>query len=260
MKDMIDFQLGRIENINSNGHVDIYDFRTGGVNYTDVDIEHIPADQHQPVKGDHVLFFTLSNSGGAIQSSRYVKIVKFFANTADQTALVKTSPIDLDQGESRWVSQKGNTIYLGNGLIGLHSLGQDFLMSDSPNIVFLQGGQIQIVSSDGTLIQEKNGQLIIKKGALQSAGTYPEMDIPNPTVSLTLTNEALDITGNKLTVTVNCKEIKAGGAQLLALNQEMVDLHKFVTTHIHSTGVGPSAPPSPPLPLPPAGTKILKGA
>jgi hypothetical protein len=223
----IELQLGKVHSINPDGSINIKDFKTGGLIYTNIDIEHTAASQQQPVVGQHVLFMTVPSS---FASSRLAKIIRFYGSRDADTELVRASPVDLGQGELRLVSQKGNTIYVANGAIYLSGLGQNILMLDDPRITKINTGIFQLVTTDGTLIQEKDGILTISKGALGMSADGVTMEISDPQVSVTINKDDINVSGKSTTVTVDCKEIKLAGTIPVARKGDQIVIDGSTTS------------------------------
>jgi hypothetical protein len=237
--EQIELQLGSIHSINSDGTINIRDFRTGGLLYRNIDLEHSAVNVQQPVAGQHVLFMTVPSTFG---SSRIVKIIKFYGSQKADTDLVRASPVDMAQGEHKTISQNGNTVYVANGAIYLSGVGQEILLLDSPGLLKLGTTNFQLVVSDGTLIQEKDGKLTISKGELSISDNGAEAKIDKPNLSIVIDKDNVSLEGKTTTVNLNCKNVILGtGAQKALLGEMFKGLYNG---HTHPTGVGPSGPPA----------------
>jgi hypothetical protein len=239
----IELQLGSVHSINTDGTLNIRDFKTGGLLYRNVDIEHAASNVQQPVPGQHVLFMTVPSAAG---SSKIVKTIKFYGSKKADTDLVRSSPVDLAPGEHRVVSQNGNTVYVANGAIYLSGLGQSILLLDDPGILKLTTTNFQLVHRDGTLIQEKDGKLVISKGAISQATGGAESQIKNPDLSITIDKNNITISGTKTVVNVDCKEVNLGpsAANAVILGPVFKELYN---AHTHPSGVGPTGMPAIPM-------------
>lgn len=216
--DILDFQLGKVEKLNEDGTIDIRDFRTGGIVYRNVSIEHTAAAQQQPVVGQHVLFFTLSSP----VSSSIVKVVKFYGSKDADQQLVLSSPIDLGEGEYRIVSQKGDMVYVANGALYLAGCGQSIMILDEKQLTQILGDNIKIISRDGTLIEEKDGKLTLQKGTLRKKDiTY---EIQNPSVTITIEGKNVTISGKDVSVNINCKDAKICGDKPVAREGDEIEI------------------------------------
>ena len=233
MIDQLDFQLGKIIKVNSDSEaktVDIRDFRTGGTVYRGVSLEPPAGDQFLPVVGQHVLFFTFAPGYG-----QYIrKIVHIYGSNDADEDLVLSSPIALEPGERKFVSQSGAMVYVGNGGNLISSGGQNIGQYDDEQLTQIIANKLQIVTKGGFLIQEKEGTLTISKGDLERTTT--EYEVQKPKITITITGDKLEISGEDTTVDVNCKQVNLNGdSEPLVRGNRMIE--RF-NNHVHIGNMG----------------------
>jgi len=241
---ILDFQLGRVDKINSDGTMNIRDFRSGGQLYTDVPIEHNAIRQEQPVEGQHVLFFTIGHG-----AQHLIKVVRLYGSIDADQPLVLSSPIDLDQGEGCMVSQTGATVYVANGALYFGSCGQSIMLLDEKQLMEILCCNLDIITTDGFEIKKgEDNKLVIQKGTVSYDGA--EQTISDPTVVITIQDGYVSIVGKAASllmdldggnVTIEAVKIKAGASaqEPMVLGNK---LKTWLLAHTHTTGVGPSGP------------------
>ena len=189
MVDQLDFQIGKVIKVNTDRTIDIQDFRTGGVVYKGIDIEQPAGDQFQPVVGQHVLFFTVKG-----RPQFKPKVVRLYGSADADQDLVLSSPIDLDPGERKLVSQTGAVVYVANGGLHIASGGQSYTLLDAEQLTQIIASKLQLLTRGGFLINEEDGTLTIKKGTLRKTNTKYEAD--DPTITITLVDDQIKLNGD----------------------------------------------------------------
>jgi adhesin HecA-like repeat protein len=196
---MLDFQLGKVEKLNSDGTIHIRDFRTGGQVYQNVAIEHNAINQQQPVEGQHVLFFTTGQG-----SQHLVKVVRLYGSVDADQQLVLSSPIDLDQGEGCMISQTGATVYVANGGLYFGSCGQSITLLDEDQLMEVLCRNLNIVTNDGFSIKKDvDSKLVIQKGTASYDSSTDAQTVTDPTVVITIQDGRASIVGKMASVTLD---------------------------------------------------------
>jgi len=216
--DIIDFQLGKIAKVNADKTINIKDFRTGGEVYRDIALEPTAGDQQIPIEGQHILFCTVSTP----HAQHIVKAVQIYSSKDADQDLVLSSPIDLEPGEKKLVSQTGSTVYVGNGGLQLSSGGQSYTVIDEDQLTQVVANKLQIVTRGGFLINEEDGVLTITKGTVTKTNT--KYAVEEAQLTITTDGTSLDITGADTTVNVNCKEIKLNGDTPIARQDDAIEI------------------------------------
>ena len=232
----VDLHLGSVAAINPDATIDIFDYRTGTVMYKHVTVDHTAADIQQPIVGHDVLFFTVVIGAQEVQ----VKIVRFYGNKfADHDLVYPNGENDIDQGEHKIISNSGAMAYLANGSAYLGSLGQSVTFDDDSQTCTIKCQNLNVITFNGFTIQQTGDTLTIQKGVYDST----LMDVPFPTVTLTITDTEVTIDAPKVTVNNGTQPMIRGGA-----------LATWLTNHQHIGNLG--APTTPPI-VPPSTTSPI---
>jgi hypothetical protein len=242
---LLDFQLGKVEKINSDGTIHIRDFRTGGQVYQDVAIEHNAINQQQPVEGQHVLFFT---TGGG--SQHLIKVVRLYGSKDADQSLVLSSPIDLAPGEGCMTSQTGATVYVSNGALYFGSCGQSITLLDEDQLMEFICRNLDIITKDGFEIKKgTDKKLIIQKGTYSQQGDTQVIN--DPTVTITIQDNSVSIVGMAASatldlangkVTINSKTIELNGSTPVARKDDSVKVTLPAGTQLMTAIGSPGSP------------------
>jgi len=182
----VEFQIGNVHDVNTDGTIDIFDYRTGSILYKGVVVDMTAADMQLPIKGHDVLYFTVTI--GAMQKG--VKIVKFFESRAADSAKVRPSGVlDIQPGEKKMMSQGGSSVFLANRAAQFGSVSQSITFDEEKHLCELTTKDIKILTTNGYLITQTGTSLVIQRGIINPLdGT-----IPLPTVSITINDTEVDI-------------------------------------------------------------------
>ena len=220
MIDFIDWQLGTIESVNEDDTIDIRDFRTGELAYRRIPFSDAAGDQYKPAVGHYVLFFTMQHEHSA---QHIVKIVKLFGSLTTDSNLIASSPTNLEEGERRFVSLTGATIYVANGGIYIGSNGQSIIFSDKEQKLKVLCNKLNLYTRDGFLIKQEGNQLIIQKGTnLKKEGTSYTVD--SPTLTITLEGDKVSLVGDTVSLNIDCKEATLNITETTKLTSNKVEV------------------------------------
>jgi len=220
----LDFQLGKVEKINDDGSINIRDFRTGGMLYQNVPIEHNAINQQQPVEGQHLLFFTTGGTGDAHQSE-LIKVVRMYGNITADKSLVLASPIDMAPGEGKMISQTGATVYVGNGGLSIESAGQSVTLDDASQLMSVICQNLNLFTQDGFGITKgEDATLFIKKGTLTL--NNGQENIKDVKVNISINDKNVQVSGRNASINLDLTSGKLTvSAQSIELNGTTIELN-----------------------------------